>query len=117
MRSRFCAGAVFALVCLSGCGRPPEPPPPPSGKGWRILAEGAQEATMRTYSTGRGGSITVMSGSRPNDSVKEAGVTDEETPRQLTVGRNVSALSLHPTAASDHPAATSDHPATASEKP
>jgi hypothetical protein len=103
MRSLLCAGAAIALACLSGCGRPPEPPPPPSGKGWRILAEGAQVITVRTIKTGRNSTLVSVSADRPNDSPKEAKATDEDTERQLTVGRNVSEFPFHPATASGKP--------------
>ena len=58
---------------------------------------------MTVSKTGRGSSITNVVGDRPNDSPKEATATDEDTERQLTVGRNVSEFPFHPATASGKP--------------
>lgn len=103
MRSPYHAGAALALVVATGCGRPPAPAAPPSGQGWRILAEGIQEATVRSVSTGRGGQTVVLSGARLNDSKKEERMTEEDAARQLTVGRNVSEFPFRAKGASEKP--------------
>jgi len=99
----FYAGALVALVHVTGCDRPPVPAAPPSGKGWRILAEGSQEATARMIQTGRKSHMLVVTGARLNEGAKEQSMTEDDARRQLTVGRNVSELPFRAPAASVKP--------------
>lgn len=104
MRISFFAAAVAALTSLTACGGPPpEPAAPPSGKGWRIVAEGSQEVTARIVKTGRTGRTMVMSSALLNDGEKAATMTEEDVTRQLPVGSNVATGTFRAAGAAEKP--------------
>jgi hypothetical protein len=109
MHSLVHAGAITALslslsMLIACSGAPPTPAAPPSGKGWRILAEGSVEVTVRSSNLGRNGSrITSATVARLDDSPKEEGMTEDDPPRQLTVGHNIAEITFHPSTAAGKP--------------